>query len=455
VGLEVFGAIIGFFVILTCLLSTEAGFYINIIYSFFAYAVNRYLFREEFQVGVVSDLLICATFLSLFIRRVELGKNFRDFTRSAAIIFILINAAYVLLEVFNPYAHSFAGWFQTFRRFMLSLFLLFISYNVFSGYAAIKRFVIVLFGFCFFVGLYGCIQQWHGFFDFELSVIFNNKDGWRVVYINGGELRKFSTMSDPMSYGTVMAACALFFLIIGINTKRVSYRIWLLAGCVFMILGMVYSGTRTANVMLVGGLVLYALLTIHRKQTRIFTALAGLAFLFILFAPIYSNGPLNRFRSSFLGGGDASYDVREQNRKFIQPYIYKHPIGGGLCTTGDPGKRFNPGHYLAGFPPDSGYLRKALETGWIGLIIIFIVYFVVLRTAIRGYYSSKSENRKVLYAAALASLFSFYIAEFAQESLGQITDMVVYYPIIALIVKLRVLDREEKDRSLPSESSKN
>jgi hypothetical protein len=448
VGLEVFGAIIGFFVMLTCLLSTEAGFYINIIYSFFAYAVNRYLFREEFQVGVVSDLLICATFLSLFIRRVELGKNFRDFTRSAAVIFILINAAYVLLEVFNPYAHSFTGWFQTFRRFMLSLFLLFISYNVFSSYASIRRFIVVLFGFCFFVGLYGCIQQWHGFFDFELSVIFNNKDGWRVVYINGGELRKFSTMSDPMSYGTVMAACALFFLIIGINTKRVAHKLWLLAGCVFMILGMVYSGTRTANVMLVGGLILYALLTIHRKQTRIFTTLAGLAFLFILFAPIYNNGTLNRFRSSFLGGGDASYDVREQNRKFIQPYIYKHPIGGGLCTTGDPGKRFNPGHYLAGFPPDSGYLRKALETGWIGLIIIFIVYFVVLRTAIRGYYSSKSEKRKILYAAALASLFSFYIAEFAQESLGQITDMVVYYPIIALIVKLRNLDK--KEQTLPS-----
>src|SRR5688572_4610692 len=230
-GLELFGAILGFFVMLACLLSTEAGFYINIVYSFFAYAVNRYLFREEFPVGVVSDILICATFLSLFIRRVELGKNFRDFARSAIVIAILVNAGYLLLELFNPYSHSVTGWFQTFRRFMLSLFLLFISYNVFSNYKSVKRFVLVLFILCFFVGFYGCFQQWFGFFDFELSVIYSNKEGWRVVYINGGELRKFSTMSDPMSYGTVMAACALFFLIIAINTRKLSYKIWLFIGC--------------------------------------------------------------------------------------------------------------------------------------------------------------------------------------------------------------------------------
>jgi putative inorganic carbon (hco3(-)) transporter len=445
VGLEIFAAIFGFFVLMTCMLSTEAGFYINIFYSFFIYAINRYLFREEFQVGIISDLLICATFLSLFIRRTEVGKKFREFTRSAIVVVILLYACYLLVELGNPYANSVSGWFQTFRRFALSLFLLFISYNVFSNYAAIRRFVIILFVFCFIVGLYGCIQQWHGFFDFELAVIFNNKDGWKVVFINGGELRKFSTMSDPMSYGTVMAACILFFVVIAVNVKRFKYRAWLFIGCIFMALGMVYSGTRTANVMLVVGIALYALLTINRKQTKIFIAVAGFLFLFLLYVPIYNNGPLNRFRSSFVGGGDASFDVREQNRHLIQPYIYKHPIGGGLCTTGDPGERFNPGHYLAGFPPDSGYLRKALETGWIGLIFIFVVYFVTLRSCVRGYFASHNERRKTLYAAALAFLFSFYVAEFAQEALGQITDMVVYYPIIAMIVRLRNLDKKGEE----------
>ena len=439
-GMEVFGITMACFVILACLLSTEAGFYIIVFYSFFAYVVNRLVFKEQFQVGIAADLLIYATFLSLFIRRTDIKSSFREFIKSPVVIVILLYASYLLIEVFNPYAYSFDGWFQTFRRFLLCVLLLFISYNIFSSYAAIRRFVIVLFVLSFFAGLYGCIQQWHGFFKFELEAIYSNKYG--VVYINGGELRKFSTMSDPMSFGTVMAACAIFFIVIGTNMKRFKYKWLLFGGSLFMILGIVYSGTRTGNVMLVIGLGLYALLTINRKSTRIFAIIATLLLFFLIYVPIYSSGPLNRFRSSFRATKDASYNVREENRKLIQPYIYSHPIGGGLCTTGEPGKRFNPGHQLAGFPPDSGYLRKALETGWIGLIFILVVYFVTLQTTIRGYFSTKNEKRKLIYAAVLSSLFAYYVAEFAQEALGQITDMVIYYPFLALLVRLRQLDKK-------------
>ena len=290
--------------------------------------------------------------------------------------------------------------------------------------------------------LYGCIQQWHGFFDFELAVIHK---GLQVVYINGGELRKFSSMSDPMSYGVIMAACSLFFLIIALNQKKPLTKWVLIGGSIFMILGMAYSGTRTANVMFVAGIGMYVLLTINKKITQRFAIAATVIFVFLLYVPIYSNGTLNRFRTSFLGGGDASFSVREVNREFIQPYIYAHPIGGGLCTTGEPGKRYNPGHYLAGFPPDSSYLRKALETGWIGLAFIFLIYFITLRYAIHGFFSTKKEKRKVLYAAASSFLLSFYIAEFPQEALGQLTDMVIYYPIIAILIKLRTLDNEENN----------
>lgn len=448
IGLELFGAIIGFFVMLACMLSTQAGFYIIMLYSFFAYWLNRLVFKEQFQVGIVSDLLIYATFLSLIIRRTEVRKNFSGFMKAPAIVAILLYCCYLMVEVANPYAHSLEGWFQTFRRFLTCIVLLFIAYTVFSDYKAIRRYVVALFILCTFAGFYGCVQQWHGFFDFELNAIFSNKYG--VVYINGGELRKFSTMSDPMSYGTVMAATAILFLIIAVNQKIWKYRWLLIGGSLFMILGIVYSGTRTGNVMLVVGLALYCLLTFDRKSTKIFTAIAGFTFLFLLYVPIYSSGPLNRFRTSFQAKKDASYNVREENRKFIQPYIYSHPIGGGLCTTGEPGKRFNPGHYLAGFPPDSGYLRKALETGWIGLIFIFVVYFITLQSALRGYFTTRSPKRKLLYAAAFASLFSFYVAEFAQEALGQITDMVIYYPLIALIARLRHIDKasEEEERAL-------
>ena len=203
-----------------------------------------------------------------------------------------------------------------------------------------------------------------------------------------------------------------------------------------MLLGMGYSGTRTANVMLAAGIVMFILLTLNKKATRIFAVFASLVFLVLLYGP-YANPTILRFRSSFIGAkNDESFKVREVNRAFIRPYIHKHPIGGGVGTTGGAGLRFNRGHYLAGFPPDSGYLRKALEMGWIGLIIVCVVYFVILKYGIRKYFRCRDDDLKIVYAGAIAVLFSFYMAEFAQEAIGQISDIVIYYPLIAMTLKM-------------------
>ncbi|MBA2746248.1 MAG: O-antigen ligase family protein [Flavisolibacter sp.] len=448
VGLGVFGVILGLFIVIACLLSAEAGFLITMVFSFFAFYFNRLIFQDEFQVGIVSDILIAATFLGLFINRKDVKKNFKRLSQSVIFIFIMVYAMFLMIQLFNPNAHSFEGWFQTFRRFLICIFLLIIAYNIFSSQASIRRFVKMFFILAFISGLYGCIQQWHGYFQYELDLIYA---GGEVFYINGGELRKIGTMSDPLSYGVVMAVSATFFLIIAPFQKPL-YRAIILFGVIFMLLGMAYSGTRTANVMVVIGIGIFIMLTFNKKATRIFAFGSAFLFLFLLYAPIYGNGTINRFRTSFIGKEDASFNVREVNRNSIQPYIHSHPIGGGLCTSGEPGLRFNPGHQLAGFPPDSGYLRKALETGWIGLFLIMVLYYITMRQGILAYFRTKNEKRKLLYVATIACLFSFYVAEFPQEAVGQITDMVIYYPFIALLLRLRHMDvDEEKARETHTE----
>ena len=164
----------------------------------------------------------------------------------------------------------------------------------------------------------------------------------------------------------------------------------------------------------------------------------------ILYGP-YSNSHIGQFRLTFRGGTkDASFNVREINRKSIQPYIYSHPIGGGLSTTGGEGLTYNPGHPLAGFPPDSGYLKKALELGWIGFGLILFLYFLVLKTGIKGYFKCKNEEIRLIYAACTAACFSLYTGDFSQVAIGQITDVVIYYPIIAIILKLKNFDQTIK-----------
>ncbi len=160
---------------------------------------------------------------------------------------------------------------------------------------------------------------------------------------------------------------------------------------------------------------------------------------FLIYAPI-QNAQVDQFRQTFEAKNDASFILREDNRKMVQPYIYRHPIGGGLGTTGGEGLEYNAGHPLAGFQPDSGYLKKALEMGWIGFGMICILYFLVLRNGIRGYFNSENKNIKFVFAGCTASLFSFYIGDFTQVAIGQITDIVVYYPFIAILLKLKNFD---------------
>jgi len=433
-GLSLFGLIFGFFVIIACLVSTEIGLYINVVYSYFAFHFSRYLFNDEFPVGIVTDVLILAAFLSLLFTNIKMRKVLNEFTKTSVTIFILILLVYLFLELFNPLAHSFEGWFQTFRRFLGSVFLLFISYNVFTSYEKIKRFIVVLFVLNVIAAIYGCIQQWHGLFDFEIAWVTASPNRFGIFF-QMGDFRKFSTMSDPTAFGVAMASCATFFMIYAWYQKRLSVKAIFFTGIVLMLVAMGYSGTRTANVMVAAGIVMFVLLTLNKKPTRVFAVVAALVFVVLLYGP-YTNRTINRFRTSFIGTKDESFNVRERNRKFIQPYIYKHPFGGGLSTVGGSGLKYNRGHYLAGFPPDSGYLRKALETGWIGLILVCLFYFVVLKYGIRRYFRCKDEDLKIVHAGAIAAIFSFYMAEFAQEAIGQITDIVIYYPLLAMLMKM-------------------
>jgi hypothetical protein len=277
-------------------------------------------------------------------------------------------------------------------------------------------------------------------------LIISNPHGLGLIYING-EFRKFSTFSDPAAFGILMAVCSVFYLTIAVEEKNKPVKWIILSGCFFMILGMGYSGTRTAYAIIIIGLAFYVLLNFQKKSTRLFALFGTLILLFLIYAPISGNKTLDRFRTTFQASEDESFKVRAQTRKYIQPYIISHPIGGGLGTTGATGAEMEPEHYLANLQPDSSYLKKAAETGWIGLLLICIFYFIVLKSGINGYFIVRSNNFKNIYSAATSCLFAFYIAEYAQVALGQITDVVVYYPIIAIIMKLKEFNGNNKELS--------
>jgi putative inorganic carbon (hco3(-)) transporter len=439
-GIGMFAGLIGIAVVIVCLLNVEAGLYINVIYSSFVCLPMR-LVDDQFPVGIVSNVLIIATFLGIFVKGKSGKLMFNAFTRTAVARAILAIFFYIMLEVFNPLAHSFDGWYATFRALLMTILLLFAAYAVFDSWRSIRRFIIFIFCVMSIVALYGCFQQWHGLLNFELQWVNEDPTRFALMYI-AGDYRKFSTMGDPAGFAIVMACVAVFYLVLLTGPWRTKRKWILLPGVLILLMGMAYSGTRTANAMVLGGVALFMLLTINRRSTIIFSVFAVAAFLLLMFGPFGGNPTVIRFRTTFTGSQDESFNVRNVNRKSIQPYIYYHPFGGGLGTTGVYGAQVNPGHFLAGFPTDSGYLKKALEIGWVGLFLIVALYYCVVRAGIRGYFQCRNEKARNIYAAATCCMFSFYVAEFAQDAVGQITDIVVYYPMIAVILRLKEFEHE-------------
>jgi len=441
-GFSLFGLIVALFVAIICLSSAEAGLYITMGYSFFAFFFSRLFFKGLMPVGVIFDSLVIATLLGVLMQRHrDLRHEFTKFTRTPLVTVVLLTLFFSAIEIFNPNSMSMDTNILAFRKFIGYVVLMFISYLVFDDYEKVRRFIKFLFAICTASALYGCIQQWHGYFNFEMNLILSDPHGFGLIFING-EFRKFSTMSDPAAFGIIMAASAVFFLVLATQEHDKRYKRAFIIGSVFMIMGMGYSGTRTANAIIVAGLAFFIMLHFDKKSTRIFGIVATLVFLFIIYGPIHGNKTIDRFRTTFSADEDPSYKVRVLSRHFVQPYILSHPIGGGLGSTGATGVATQPGHFLANFQPDSSYLKRAAETGWIGLAITCTLYFVVLLTGIKGFFRTHNENLKIIYAASVTCLFSFYIAEYAQEALGQITDVVVYYPMLSLILKLKELDNE-------------
>ena len=150
-------------------------------------------------------------------------------------------------------------------------------------------------------------------------------------------------------------------------------------------------------------------------------------------------------RSTF-DSEDESLNVRTLNRKFIQPYIYAHPLGGGVASSGVEGVRFNPSHELAGFPPDSGLLKLALDMGWIGLALSMMLYLMILYQGIQYYFKMRSEKFKKYILAINCALFSIMITLYAQVSIGQIPNAFFFYAVMSLYKRL--LEFDEKENSI-------
>lgn len=438
-GLVSFGLLIGIPMVLYSMINLRFGIITLFSFSFFLQGLNKY--AGGLPLGVILDVFLLVMLVGLILTKWQaqdfsLAKNPISYVVWAWII-------YNGFELFNPMG-SIQAWIFVIRGIAVLMIFYFIMLQAMNEIAFCKKIINIWIALALVGALYGLFQEFHGFFRFEKEWIHEDEFRFKLIY-NWGRYRIFSFFNDPTIFGILMAYTGLLCITLLTGPFRLGYKIFLALSAGAMLLAMVYAGTRTAFAMLPAGFLFYSLLT-FQKKTLAFTAVVMLFGAFLVFSDIRSLGPflstnsLNRIRSTFNPSEDPSFQVREKSQAFIKPFIQSHPFGGGLGSTGLWGMRFRPGSPLASFNPDSGYVRVAVELGWIGLAIYCLFFITILIVGIRNYYRIRDPEIKAYMAAMISVVFSIVVANYPQQALIQVPTILVFYAIMAMIIRLRELD---------------
>jgi putative inorganic carbon (HCO3(-)) transporter len=396
----------------------------------------------DFPMGTVMDGIQALLILGFFIGQ----KTKPDWSvlKGPVSLMILLWIFYNLIEVANPVAESRLAWVYTIRSVAIVFLMYFVFLYQIKTVRAIRNLIKILIGLSVIAALYAYKQEYIGFSAAEEAWLYSDPLIADLLFI-AGRWRKFSIFSDPVSFSYNMVVSAVLCIGLVTYVKGFARKIGLTLLIALFLTAMLFSGTRGAYVLPPAAMALFLVLKFSRS-VLIGTAIAGLFFLFLVFVPT-TNPNIVRFQTAFKPSEDDSFKVRSTNQKKIQPYIWSHPIGGGLGATGTWGRRFSPNSYLANFPPDSGYVRIAVELGWIGLLIFCLLIFVILREGINNYFSIQNPELKTYCLSALMIVFVYNIGNYPQEAIVQFPSSIYFCIVVAIIsITKRIDDAEIAER---------
>ena len=421
-----------------CMYDLPFGLKIVLVTAFLIGIASKY---ANLPFGISLDGLLLLLFFGMLI---SLTKN-RDsgFAKSPVSVFILIWVFYNIIEVLNPWAGSRLAWLFTVRSMAGLILLYFIACYAFKNIRTIYstlKFIILL---AFLSALYGLKQEFFGFSAAELTWLYADQERLQLI-MQWSRLRIFSLFSDPTNFGILMSYMATFCIILATGPFKLWKRITLVIAALSMIMAMAFAGSRTPFVLLPFGFGIFTLMTLKKEVILTMGFLLMLGTVFVLKST--NSAVIYRIQSAFdMRKSDDTMNVRLSNQRKIQPYIHAHPFGGGLGSTGIWGKRFTPDAYLSSFAHDSGFVRIAVELGWIGFIIYLLFLFTVIKTSIFYYLRVRNRKVKVIYLGLTVVFFQLTLANYPQEAIVILPTSIIFYIFLAIMVKLKEFDDPELD----------
>lgn len=412
------------------------GIFTIVAYGFFANGFNRYIPGVTFGLGI--DGLLIITYVALFFysfnKNVEWSSVFKDITLLYTIWF-----AYALVELMNPEKNSTEAWFYAMRGISLYVFLMVpLVLLLFHKYQSVNIFLYIWGVLSILASIKGFIQVNIGLDPFEKAWLFTGGPSTHIIF---GKLRAFSFYSDAGQFGAAQAHAGVIGAIIFINTRSVKEKVFFAIMSITGFYGMFISGTRGAIAVPFAGLFLYLILTRNIKMVALGIVMGMMVFVFFKFTSIGSGVyAIQRMRTAF-NPNDPSLQVRLANQRILRLYLATRPMGGGIGSAGNWGKRFSPNGFLANVATDSWYVQIWAEQGIIGLVLhIFIMVYVVGKGSFLSVFRVTHPVLQAKLFAMAAGIFGVMAASYGNGVLGQLPTGPLIYVSVAVMFLAKELN---------------
>lgn len=435
------GMSIGLPALIASVFHLRFGLFMTLIASVFVLGVKRFI-DDAVPLGVYIDASVLALIFGLLVKQTR--ERDLSFIKHPLSAFVLFWIGFSLFQGLNPHPSSIIPWVYTVRHIAFLMLIYFVALYVLDRPIYIRNLLRLWIGLASLGALYGLKQEIWGFAAFEYNWVMDDPEIFELFFV-ADRFRVFSFFSDPTVFGIMMAASALMCIPFIYDKKLdIVKRIILGVLASLMLVAMIFSGTRTAYIIFPAGLFFMTAMN-PKREMFISSGVVLLIGLGLLVVPT-DNTQILRLRTAFNPETTESFQTREQNQAYIQPIIKGYPIGSGLGTTGIWGQRFAPERLLSQFPPDSGYVRLGVETGWIGLLFFCTFMAAILWTAVRTYFGAKKDSSKRYALAFFGFLFAMILAHYPQQAITQLPNSIMFYISIAVIVRIGNI-RWPEDRS--------
>ena len=412
--------IIGF--LIAVFIQPRIGILMFVVYCFVMPTLGKHIEGPQFGLG--QDAILLLTWLGIMFHRSNRyrSRHLDNDLVWVAVVWLIIT----ILQLANMQRPSFLGWVFEMRSatlyWILTIPLVLLLLNKKSDIDLFLKIIIIL----SFVGaLYGIKQLYFGPDEAENRWL---EAGAKKTHILFGKLRIFSYYSEAAQFGASQAQLAMMCLILALGPYSIKQKILYGIAAVVIFYGMLISGTRGAMAALVGGGLVFLILS---KQVRILVlgSLLGLSFLGILKFTSIGSGSVQivRMRTS-LDPNDASFQVRLLNQKILKSLLADKPFGTGVGTIGTWGTKYNEDKYISQIPPDSLYVKVWAMYGIVGFVIWFGIMLYITGKSAGIVWKTRDPVLKNQLLALCGGATGILLCSYGNEVLNAMpSSMIVYF----------------------------